>query len=147
MKNIFSVFLILALLFSFAGCSAMGVSFSVEDGAANINNSYFTPTMYLCDDEETKISDDELWQELVFAINGQPIAESPVLSGEECDCEIEYIIRVIGAYPNGYYLSFHEDGIEISAYCKFRKCMDLLGIVKVDEDSLERIAKRIEEIK
>lgn len=147
MKNIFSVFLILALLFSFAGCSAMGVSFSVEDGAANINNSYFTPTMYLCDDEETKISDDELWQELVFAINGQPIAESPVLSGEECDCEIEYIIRVIGAYPNGYYLSFHEDGIEISAYCKFRKCMDLLGIVKVDEKTLDRLIERIEEVK
>ena len=147
MKNIFSVFLILALLFSFAGCSAMGVSFSVEDGAANINNSYFTPTMYLCDDEETKISDDELWQELVFAINGQPIAESPVLSGEECDCEIEYIIRVIDAYPNGYYLSFHEDGIEISAYCKFRKCMDLLGIVKVDEKTLDRLIERIEEVK
>ena len=147
MKNIFSVFLILALLFSFAGCSAMGVSFSVEDGTANINNAYFTPTMYLCDDEETKISDDELWQELVFAINGQPIAESPVLSGEECDCEIEYIIRVIGAYPNGYYLSFHEDGIEISAYCKFRKCMDLLGIVKVDEKTLDRLIERIEEVK
>lgn len=147
MKRILSVFLILTLLFSFAGCGAMGVSFYVEDGIANINNAYFAPTMYLCDDEETKTSDDVLWQELVFAIHGQPVVESPALRVEECDCEIEYIIRVIGAYPKGYYLSLHEDGIEISAYCKFRKCMDLLGIVKVDEESLERIAKRIEEIK
>ena len=68
-----------------------------------------------------------------------------MLTDELCDCGLTYTVRVRGAYPKGYYLTLHDHGIEISGYCKFRKCMDLLGIVEVDEETMSELIEILKE--
>lgn len=145
MKRIFSLILSLALLFSMSGCMLIGVEFTVTDGTLSVSDTPFTPTITLVGDEDKDITSTELWEKLVEAIDGKPVDESPVYSGIECECETEYILRVKGNYAKGYYLTLHEDGIEISGYCKYRKCMDLMGIVRLDKETVSELIKMLEE--
>ena len=145
MKRMFSLFLFLTLLFSMSGCMLVGPEFTVTDDTLYVSKALFTPTITLVGDEDKEIKSAEFWERLVEAIDGKAIDESPVYSGETCECEIEYILRVNGSYSKGYYLSFHEHGIEISGYCKYRKCMDLLGIVEVDEESISELIEMLKE--
>ena len=145
MKRIFSLILSLSLLFSMSGCMLIGVEFTVTDGTLSVSDTPFTPTITLVGDEDKDITSTELWEKLVEAIDGKPVDESPVYSGIECECETEYTLRITGSYSKGYYLTVHEDGIEISGYCRYRKCMDLLGIVAVDESDMTEIVEMLGE--
>ena len=145
MKKTVFVMISLILLFSFTGCGLVGASFYVEDDILHIDDPTFTPKMTLVGDEEKDITNDELWEKLVEAIDGKSVDESPVYSGIECECEIKYTLRITGSYSKGYYLTVHEDGIEISGYCRYRKCMDLLGIVAVDESDMTEIVEMLGE--
>ena len=145
MKRIFSLILSLALLFSMSGCMLVGVEFTVTDGTLSVSDTRFTPTITLVGNEDKDITSTELWEKLVEAIDGKPVDESPVYSGIECECEIKYTLRITGSYSKGYYLTVHEDGIEISGYCRYRKCMDLLGIVAVDESDMTEIVEMLGE--
>ena len=123
----------------------VGVEFTVTDGTLSVSDTRFTPTITLVGNEDKDITSTELWEKLVEAIDGKPVDESPVYSGIECECEIEYTLRITGSYSKGYYLTVHEDGIEISGYCRYRKCMDLLGIVAVDESDMTEIVEMLGE--
>lgn len=145
MKKLLSFTLLLSLLFSMSGCMLVGPEFTVSDDILNVENTLFTPKMTLVGDEEKEIKNDEFWAKLVEAIDGKAIEDSPVLTGELCECELTYTVRITGAYPKGYYLTFHDHGVEISGYCKFRKCMDLLGIVEVDKETMSELIEMLEE--
>ena len=145
MKKTVFVMISLILLFSFTGCGLVGASFYVENDILHIDDPTFTPKMTLVGDEEKDITNDELWEKLVIVLDGKAVDESPVYSGIECECEIEYTLRITGSYSKGYYLTVHEDGIEISGYCRYRKCMDLLGIVAVDESDMTEIVEMLGE--
>ena len=145
MKRLISFALLLSLLFSMGGCMLVGPEFTVSDDILSVENTLLTPRMTLVGNEEKEIKGDEFWAKLVEAIDGKAIEDSPVLTDELCDCELTYTVRVRGAYPKGYYLTFHDHGIEISGYCKFRKCMDLLGIVEVDEETMSELIEILKE--
>ena len=123
----------------------VGPEFTVSDDILSVENTLLTPRMTLVGDEEKEIKCDEFWSKLVEAIDGKAIEDSPVLTDELCDCELTYTVRVRGAYPKGYFLTLHDHGIEISGYCKFRKCMDLLGIVEVDEETMSELIEILKE--
>ena len=144
MKRIFALLTIFVLLFSMQGCTLTGPDFSVADNTLYIENSQITPRMTLIGDEEKEIKNGEFWNNLVEAIDGNAIKNAPVLTGELCECELRYTVRVAGTYPNGYYLTLHNHGVEISKYCKFRKCMDLLGIVEVDGETMSELISILE---
>lgn len=146
MKRIFAIALLLALLFSIGGCALICPDFSVADNTLYIKNSQFAPKMTLVGDEGKEIKSDEFWDKLVAAIDGKAIEDSPVLTGELCECELTYTVRIAGTYPKGYYLTFHDHGVEISAYCKYRKCMDLLGIVTVDSETMSELIGMLVEV-
>ena len=116
------------------------------DNTLYIKNSQFAPKMTLVGDEGKEIKSDEFWDKLVAAIDGKAIEDSPVLTGELCECELTYTVRIAGTYPKGYYLTFHDHGVEISAYCKYRKCMDLLGIVTVDSETMSELIGMLVEV-
>lgn len=144
MKKIFSVLLLTLFIFSLGGCALVGASIEVENGAIAVNGSYLTTKMVLVGNEEKDITDEGIKRALLEAIDGKTPDESYVYTGEICDCEIKYIIRIIGTYPKGYYLSIHDHGIEISEYCKFRKCMELIGIVELDEETVIELIDMLE---
>ena len=145
MKRLISFALLLSLIFSMGGCMLVGPEFTVSDDILSVENTLLTPRMTLVGDEEKEIKCDEFWSKLVEAIDGKAIEDSPVLTDELCDCELTYTVRVRGAYPKGYFLTLHDHGIEISGYCKFRKCMDLLGIVEVDEETMSELIEILKE--
>lgn len=146
MKRIFTILLLLTLLFSISGCMLVGPNFSVSDDTLSIENTSFIPKMTLIDDGgEKEIKNSDFWDKLIIAIDGKEIDDSPVLTGELCECELTYTVRVSGTYPNGYYLTLHDHGVEISAYCKFRKCMNLLGIVEVESETMNELIGILEE--
>ena len=147
MKRLISFALLLSLLFSMGGCMLVGPEFTVSDDILNVENTLLTPRMTLVADEEKEIKSDEFWAKLVEAIDGKAIEDSPVLPDELCDCELTYTVRVRGAYPKGYYLTFHDHGVEISGYCKFRKCMELIGIVELDEETVSELIGMLESMK
>ena len=144
MKRLTSLLLILTLLFSMQGCVNIETEIEVNDGVISVNSGITAPRLTLLGDEDKEIYDTELWEAIVEAIDGKVAEESPVFKNELCECELKYTLRLRGAYPKGYYLTLHDHGIEISAYCKFRKCMDLYGIVEVDEENMEKIIGMIE---
>ena len=144
MKKIFSVLLLTLFIFSLGGCALFGANIEVENGAIEVSGSYLTTKIVLVGNEEKDITDDGIKRALLEAIDGKTPDDSYVYTGEICDCEIKYIIRIIGTYPKGYYLSIHDHGIEISAYCKFRKCMELIGIVELDEETVSELIGMLE---
>jgi hypothetical protein len=123
----------------------IGPEITVDDGVINVSNSVLTPELTLIQDEEKDIHNAELWEAIVNAIDGKVADDAPVLKEELCECELTYVLRLKSTYPKGYYLTLHDHGIEISAYCKFRKCMDLYGIVEVDEKAMAEIIGMIAE--
>ena len=139
MKKIISVLLLVVMIFSFAGCGIIGAGIVVESGTVKVENASFPTKLVLVGDENKPIEDREFFQKLVSAIDGKKIDNSPVITDELCECELTYTVQMTGTYPKGYYLTLHDHGIEISAYCKFRKCMDLLGIVEVDEAAMTEL--------
>lgn len=144
MKKIFSVLLLTLFIFSLGGCALVGANIEVENGAIAVSGSYLTTKMVLVGNEEKEITDEGIKRALLEAIDGKTPDESYVYTDEICDCEIKYIIRIIGTYPKGYYLSIHDHGIEISAYCKFRKCMELIGMVELDEETVSELIDMLE---
>ena len=144
MRRILSALLLAVLIFSLSGCALVGTAIESSDGVITVSGSYLTTRMVLVGDEEKDITDADVKRALLEAIDGKAPEESYVYTGEECDCEIKYIIKVIGTYPKGYYLSVHDHGIEISAYCKFRKCMELIGIVELDEETVSELIDMLE---
>ena len=146
MKRIFALLTIVVLLFSMQGCTLTGPDFSVADNTLYIESSQLTPRMTLVGDEEKEIKSAEFWSNLVEAIDGKAIEDAPVLTGELCECELTYIVHIASTYPNGYYLTLHNHGVEISKYCKFRKCMDLLGIVEVDSETMSKLIGILEDV-
>ena len=145
MKRLISFTLLLSLLFSMSACMLVGPEFTVSDDILNVENTLFTPKITLVGDAEKEIKNDEFWTKLIEAIDGKAIEDSPVLTGELCECELTYTVRIAGTYPKGYYLTFHDHGVEISGYCKFRKCMDLLGIVEVDKETMSELIAILED--
>ena len=143
-KKIFSVLLLTLLILSLGSCALVGSTIEVEDGVISVSGSYLSTKMVLVGNEEKDITDNDIKRALLEAIDGKTPDESYVYTGETCECEIKYIIRVIGTYPKGYYLSIHDHGIEISAYCKFRKCMELMGVVELDEETMSELIDMLE---
>ena len=146
MKKTVFVLISLILLFSFTGCGLVGASFYVEDDILHIDDPTFTPKMTLVGDEEKDITNDELWKKLVEAIDGKPIEDAPITAEELCECALTHLVRVRGNYSSGYYLTLHDHGVEISQYCKYRKCMELLGIVEVDEATMNELIGMLVEV-
>lgn len=147
MKRIFAIILTLALLLSMQGCMLIGPDFSVTDNTLNVEDSPFTPKMTLVgDDEDKAIENSAFWDKLVEAIDGKPIEDAPITAEELCECALTHLVRVRGNYSSGYYLTLHDHGVEISQYCKYRKCMELLGIVEVDEATMNELIGMLVEV-
>ena len=147
MKRLSAFILLCTLLFSTSGCILTYTEFSVTGGTLNVESSAFAPKITLVgDDEDKAIENSAFWDKLVEAIDGKPIEDAPITAEELCECALTYLVRVRGNYSSGYYLTLHDHGVEISQYCKYRKCMELLGIVEVDEATMNELIGMLVEV-
>ena len=140
MKKTVALFLTLILLFSLCACSFVGVEITVTDGVVDVNST-LPPKVTLVGDEDKEIENREFYEKLMNAIDGKSAEAADLPEGHmfNCECEETYMLRISGNYPYGYYLTLHNNGIDISQFCKFRKCMDLLGFVEVDEATMTEL--------
>ena len=140
MKKTVALFLTLILLFSLCACSFVGVEITVTDGVVHVNST-LPQKVTLVGDEDKEIENREFYKKLMNAIDGKSAEAADLPEGHifNCECEETYILRISGNYPYGYYLTLHNNGIDISQFCKFRKCMDLLGFVEVDEATMTEL--------
>ena len=133
MKKLTVLILVITILLSFASCSIVQTNVEVENGIVYFNRSMFTPEIILLTDKDTTVENDDFYERLIEAIDKKPITS---VENNPCECDIEYMIKISADYKSGYYFLFHDHGIEIQQYCKYRKCIDLYGIVEVDESTL-----------
>lgn len=140
MKKTVALLLMLILLFSLCACSFAGVEITVTDGVVHVNST-LPPKVTLIGDEDKEIENREFYEKLMNAIDGKSAEAADLPEGHifNCECEETYTLRISGNYPYGYYLTLHNNGIDISQFCKFRKCMDLLGFVEVDEATMTEL--------
>ena len=144
MKKLTVLILTIAIILSFSGCDSSRVSIEIEDGTVYFNHSQFAPEIILLGDEDKIVGDEAFFGKLVNAINEKPI--NSIDSSYPCECDIEYKLKISADYKSGYYFLFHEHGIEIQQYCKYRKCLDLYGIVELDETKLREFFSMLEVI-
>ena len=133
MKKLTLFILAITIILSLTSCKSVQTTVEVENGIVYFNRSIFTPEMILRTDEDTIIENDEFYERLIEAIDKKPITS---VENNPCECDIEYTIKISADYKSGYYFIFHDHGIEIQQYCKYRKCIDLYGIVEVGESTL-----------
>ena len=140
MKKTVALLLMLILLFSLCACSFVGVEITVADGVVHVNST-LSQKVTLVGDEDKEIENREFYEKLMNAIDGKSAEAADLPEGHmfNCECEETYMLRISGNYPYGYYLTLHNNGIDISQFCKFRKCMDLLGFVEVDEATMTEL--------
>ena len=96
--------------------------------------------------EEISISQEEFYQKLLVAIDSKEIKSAPQPPNELCKCDIKYSVKMVGTYAKSYYFDFHTHGVEISSTCRFRKCIDILGIVEVDRETMSELIAILEEV-
>ena len=143
MRKAASLLLVLAILFSFSGCIFSCSSVTVENKTVSIKSYGSTPTLTLGDVE---IDDEEFYQKLLVAIDSKEIKSAPQPPNELCKCDIKYSVKMVGTYAKSYYFDFHTHGVEISSTCRFRKCIDILGIVEVDRETMSELIAILEEV-
>ena len=144
-NKVLSVFISLTLLFCLTGCLAAKTVIEIEDGTVNIKSGGTVPKLTLIGDEERAIENNEFFHQLVETIDGKPIDDAPVERDDICNCDLKYTVRMVTSLTGGYYLTLHTHGIEISEYCKYRKCLDLLGIAEVEETAMGVLIEMLEE--
>ena len=137
MKKLTVLILVITIIFSLTSCKSVQTTIEVENGIVYFNRPLFTPEMILRTDEDIIIENDEFYEKLIEAVNEKPI--NSIDGSNPCECDIEYTVKISADYKSGYYFLFHDHGIEIQQYCKYRKCLDLYGIVEVDESTLREL--------
>ena len=137
MKKLTVFILAITIILSLNSCKSVQTTIEVENGIVYFNRPLFTPEIILRTDEDTIIENDEFYEKLIEAVNEKPI--NSIDGSDTCECDIEYMIKISADYKSGYYFLFHDHGIEIQQYCKYRKCLDLYGIVEVDESTLREL--------
>ena len=143
MRKASSLLLVIAVLFSFSGCVFLGSSVAVENKTVSIKSYGSTPTFTL---DGVEIEDEEFYQKLLQAIDSKEIKSAPQPPNELCKCDIKYSVKMVGTYAKSYYFDFHTHGVEISSTCRFRKCIDILGIVEVDRETMSELIAILEEV-
>ena len=139
MKKLTVFILVIAIVLSLASCKSVQTTIEVENGIVYFNRPLFTPEIILRTDEDIIIENDEFYEKLIEAVNEKPI--NSIDGSNPCECDIEYTVKISADYKSGYYFLFHDHGIEIQQYCKYRKCLDLYGIVEVDESTLRELVE------
>ena len=144
MKRVIILLLTVTILFSFVSCNNTKINIEVEDGIVSVSHTQSYPDIILLDAEERLITDKTFFEKIVKAIDGKPIKSED--EDFHCECDIEYKLKINTNYANGYYFLFHEHGIEIQGYCKFRKCLNLYGIVEIDESTMSELLSILESV-
>ena len=149
MKKFTLSILIFAIIFSFAGCNSPRMNIQVENGIVNVEHSQFAPEIILLGDdtlnEKDKIIENEaFFGKVIDAIDGHSV--KGIDDGYPCECDIEYRVKISSDWKSGYYFLFHNHGIEIQQYCKYRKCLNLYGIVELDEAQLNELFLMLEDV-
>ena len=134
MKKLTLFILAITIILSLTSCKSVQTTIEVENGIVYFKRPLFTPEMILRTDEDIIIENDQFYEKLIEAVNEKPI--NSIDGSNSCECDIEYTVKISADYKSGYYFLFHDHGIEIQQYCKYRKCLDLYGIVEVDESTL-----------
>ena len=137
MKKLTVFILVIAIILSLNSCKSVQTTIEVENGIVYFNRPLFTPEIILRTDEDITIENDQFYEKLIEAVNEKPI--NSIDGSNPCECDIEYTVKISADYKSGYYFLFHDHGIEIQQYCKYRKCLDLYGIVEVDESTLREL--------
>lgn len=104
MKKIVAIFLVLLLLFSFAGCDTAKIEVGAENEVAYFNRGTLTPTILLKGETDTKVEDEYFFGKLVKAIEGKATVD-PV-----CECQPIYNVGI-----DKYTFGLHSHGITISS--------------------------------
>ena len=137
MKKLTVFILVITIVLSLASCKSVQTTIEVENGIVYFNRPLFTPEIILRTDEDIIIENDQFYEKLIEAVNEKPI--NSIDGSNTCECDIEYTVKISADYKSGYYFLFHDHGIEIQQYCKYRKCLDLYGVVEVDESTLREL--------
>ena len=137
MKKLTVFILVITIVLSLASCKSVQTTIEVENGIVYFNRPLFTPEIILRTDEDIIIENDQFYEKLIEAVNEKPI--NSIDGSNTCECDIEYRVKISADYKSGYYFLFHDHGIEIQQYCKYRKCLDLYGVVEVDESTLREL--------
>ena len=104
MKKIVAIFLMLLLLFSFAGCDTAKIEVGAENGVAYFHVSTIVPKMILKGETEIEIEDKTFFGKLTAAIIDKPTVD-PV-----CECQPIYNVGI-----DKYTFGLHSHGITISS--------------------------------
>ena len=144
MKKLTVFILAITIILSLTSCKSVQTTIEVENGIVYFNRPLFTPEMILRTDEDIIIENDQFYEKLIEAVNEKPI--NSIDGSNPCECDIEYTVKISADYKSGYYFLFHNHGIEIQQYCKYRKCLNLYGIVELDEAQLSELFLMLEDV-
>ena len=134
--------IILGLLMIFSitlfGCDSANLDVGVrEDGTIFFIDSTITPDIYLINDDENILIEDEY----LFGKLKETIEDKTVVMHDNCDCQPVYSIKI-----KDYSFSLHNHGILIKkSISKNVKHIEYIGFVECDSAIMEEMFDIIEE--